>query len=70
MVYLSSVVEDSFARPEGEGYVVRLYSYALFGCGPHVTSAVDYYVSHAGEFERRAQEAVFKDPKMDNLCVD
>jgi hypothetical protein len=68
--YFVSVVEDTFTRPDGDGYLVRLYYFVLFGCGPHQLLAFDIHVTPDGVIEQRERTAVYQDHAMDNLCVD
>jgi hypothetical protein len=68
--YLAEVVEDTHVKEVERGYQVHLYYYRLYGCGPHITSAVDVLVTHQGEIEELLWEEMFKDPEEDNLCVD
>lgn len=68
--YVVSSLEDSYTVAEADGYRLHLFSYDLFGCGPHWMWAVDVTVSFEGVIEEHSQEQVFKDPKDDNLCVD
>lgn len=69
-VYLTDVIEDTFAKPEGDGYLVHLFSYQFFGCGPHPTSSLDFHVKSDGALEVKARQELFKDPRLDGLCVD
>ncbi len=68
--YSVDVIEDSFARPDGDGYVVRLFHFRMFGCGPHEMVAFDLRVSRDGTIQDVAQQAMYRDPKMDGLCID
>lgn len=68
--YLADTIEDTFAKPEGDGYLVQLFSFAFFGCGPHATSSIELHVARDGTIEQIATRPLFNDPKMDGLCVD
>jgi hypothetical protein len=68
--YLAPAVEDTYVAEAEGGYLVHLYHYQFFGCGPHTTSAIDVRVSADGTVEEVKTEAVFQDPKQDSLCVD
>lgn len=69
-VYMADVIEDTFAKSEGQGYLVHLFSYQFFGCGPHATSAVDILVMPDSTMQEKARQELFKDPRLDGLCVD
>jgi hypothetical protein len=68
--YFTDVIEDTTVTEEGDGYLVRLFHFRLFGCGPHEMLEFDLHVSRAGVIEQRERTALYKDPAMDNLCVD
>ncbi len=69
-VYSADTLEDTFARTDGDGYLVHLYHFAIFGCGPHELAAFDLHVSRDGAIQELAQQAVYRDPRMDNVCTD
>lgn len=68
--YEIDVVEDTHVTPEPGGYRVHLFYDQVFGCGPHWTSAVDMHVSVEGNVEEAASRPIFRDPNLDELCVD
>ncbi|KAA3655873.1 MAG: hypothetical protein DWQ04_32755 [Chloroflexi bacterium] len=68
--YFVDEIEDSYVEEKAGGYLVHMYSYELFGCGPHITSAVDVEVTTDGDINKINSEAVYKDPSEDDLCVD
>jgi len=68
--YLVDVVEDTYVDVVEDGYLVHLYYYQFFGCGPHTTSAVDLLVTYAGQVEEVNWEGVFEYPDEDDLCID
>ena len=71
--YEVAVVEDSYVTPESGGaggYRVHLFYDQVFGCGPHWTSEVDVRVSVEGNLEETASQPIFRDPNLDELCVD
>lgn len=68
--YFVNELEDTHVDGVEDGYIVRLYRYQVFGCGPHNTSAVDLLITNQGFVEEVAREAVYKDPSEDDLCVD
>lgn len=68
--YEVGVVEDTYVTPEPGGYLVHLFYDQVFGCGPHWTSAVDMRVSAEGNVEEAASQPIFRDPNLDELCVD
>lgn len=68
--YEVDTLEDTFVTSESDGYLLHLYYYQLFGCGPHWTLAIDVHVSFDGVIEEVSQTQVFRDPNLDELCVD
>jgi hypothetical protein len=68
--YFVNELEDTHVDVVEDGYIVHLYRYQAFGCGPHNTSAVDLLITNQGSVEEVAREAVYKDPSEDDLCVD
>ncbi len=63
-------IEDTYVTSETDGYLVHLFYDQVFGCGPHWISEVDVYVSIEGNIEERNSQALFRDPNLDELCVD
>lgn len=70
MRYLVNTLEDTHVEEVEDGYLVHLYYYRFFGCGPHTTSAVDVLVTRDGTLTELGWEGVFEDPEEDQLCVD
>ncbi len=68
--YEVDTIEDTHVTPEADGYLVHLFHDQVFGCGPHYTSEVDIRVSVDGNVEEVANTPIFRDPNMDDLCVD
>lgn len=68
--YEVDIIEDTFVTPEADGYRVHLFYDQVFGCGPHWTSAIDVHVSVDGNVEEVSATALFRDPNIDELCVD
>jgi hypothetical protein len=68
--YLVDVVEDTHVEEVDDGYLVQLYYYRSYGCGPHTTSAVDLFVTYDGQVEEVNWEGVIEDPEEDKLCMD
>lgn len=68
--YEVDTIEDTYVIPEEAGYRVHLFYYQVVGCGPHWTSAVDVHVSTDGIVEEVSSTPLFRDPNLDNLCVD
>jgi hypothetical protein len=69
-VYLSDVIEDTFVTTQDDGYTVRLFHFRLFGCGPHDLMAADFHVWREGTIEPGDRRALYKDPNLDNVCID
>ena len=70
MKYEVRKLEDTHVTSESDGYLLHLYFDQFYGCGPHWTSAVDVHVSFEGAIKEVAQTQVFRDPQLDDLCVD
>ena len=68
--YEVGMIEDTNVTPEPDGYKLHLYRDAVFGCGPHWISAVDVHISFEGAIKEIGQTQVFRDPNMDEVCVD
>ncbi len=68
--YLSNKIEDTFVQQQENGYLVHLFSYRFFGCGPHTTTAHDLLVSPGGDIEAVKLEGMFEYPEEDDLCID
>lgn len=68
--YEVDTIEDTYVTPEEGGYLVHLFYDQVFGCGPHWTSEVDIRVSVEGNVEEVASKPIFRDPNLDELCVD
>ena len=68
--YLVNVVEDTYVEEVEDGYLVHLYSYRAFGCGPHTTSAVDVLITNQGDIKEVIFEGVFENPEEDEMCTD
>jgi hypothetical protein len=63
-------IEDTHVAPEADGYRLHLFHYQAFGCGPHWTSEIEMHVSFEGNIEETSQAPIFRDPNLDDLCVD
>lgn len=57
-------------KQEGSDYLVNLFSFQQFGCGPHPYFAVSYRVTAAGTVTETSRTRLFEDPHFDDLCVD
>jgi hypothetical protein len=68
--YLVDVVEDTNVEEVEDGYLVQLYYYRDYGCGPHTTSAVDVLITNQGDIKEVIFESVFENPEEDELCTD
>jgi len=68
--YEVDTIEDTYVIPDSNGYLVHLFYDQVFGCGPHWISEVDMRVSVEGNVEEVASKPIFRDPNMDEVCVD
>ena len=68
--YEVNTIEDTYITPDSDDFLVHLFYDQVFGCGPHWTSEVDVRVSIEGHVEEIASKPIFRDPNLDELCVD
>jgi hypothetical protein len=68
--YLAPVIEDTFVKAQGDGYLVHLYNYAYCSCNPHITEAIDLIVGHDGEITIATIERMYDDGLEVGVCVD
>jgi hypothetical protein len=54
----------------GDGYIVHVFDYQFFGCGPHYYYAVDLNVTPDGRVGEISRTPIFRDPRLDGLCQD
>lgn len=67
---VDDVIEDTHVSVTRDGYLVHLYHYEVFGCGPHLTSAVEMHTTSQGVVSQVGIRPVYKDPREDTMCVD
>jgi len=68
--YFVDEIEDTHVEERADGYLVHLFFYEVFGCGPHLTYKVDVNVTSQGYVTEIDRKPIYKDPSEDNLCVD
>ena len=68
--YEVDTIEDTYVTPDPDGYLIHLFYDQAFGCGPHWTSEVDVHVSVEGNVEEVASNPIFRDPNLDDVCID
>ena len=68
--YFVDTIEDTYVETTTDGYLVHLFYYKVFGCGPHFTYAADVKVTTQGYVEEVNRKKIYKDPLEDGLCVD
>lgn len=68
--YEVDTIEDTYVTAESDGYIVHLFHDQAFGCGPHWISEVDVRVSVKGNVEEVASKPIFRDPNLDDVCID
>lgn len=68
--YYVGELEDTHVDTDGSGFRVHLYLYRWLGCGPHETYAILHTVTTDGQVSEDSREAVFRDPREDDLCAD
>ncbi len=68
--YFVDEIEDTYVKKAKDGFLVHLYYYERFGCGPHLTHTVNLHITPEGHIRETGKEAVWKDPNKDGVCVD
>jgi hypothetical protein len=68
--YFVDQIEDTHVEMATDGYLVHLFYYQVFGCGPHETYAIVVQVTEQGHVEEVSEDPIYKDPSEDDLCVD
>lgn len=63
-------LEETHVVAEEGKWVVNLFGYDLFGCGPHYFYSHEVTVFPDGQFTTGERVNLFRDPNNDNLCVD
>lgn len=68
--YEVATIEDTYVTSQPDGYKLHLYHDAVFGCGPHWTSTIEVHVSTEGIIQEMSRKPVFRDPNLDEVCID
>jgi hypothetical protein len=68
--YFVDEIEETHVEETTSGYLVHVFFYEVFGCGPHLTYAVDVTITTQGYVEKIDREPIYNDPSQDNVCVD
>jgi hypothetical protein len=68
--YEVKAIEDTHVEEVQGGWLVHLFDYMFYGCGPHYYFAVDIKVSTDGRTEEVSRTKIYSDPLMDGLCQD
>lgn len=63
-------LEETHVISTQDGWVVNLFGYDTFGCGPHYHYGQDVTIMADGTFSRGERVNLFRDAKLDDLCVD
>lgn len=63
-------LEETFVAETPEGYTVHLFDTFLCGCGPHIMRSIEVQVSREGKVTQSQPIDAFRDPAIDDLCVD
>jgi hypothetical protein len=63
-------LEETFVTETSEGYTVHLFDTFLCGCGPHIIRSVEVQVSRDGKVTQSQPVDAFRDPAIDDLCID
>lgn len=67
--YEVETLEDTHVEVTG-GYLVHVFDYQFFGCGPHYYYAVEKAVKRDGAIQEESRTKIFRDPRLDDLCQD
>jgi hypothetical protein len=67
--YFVKTIEDSYAKPGGDGYDLLMYAYSVFGCGNHPTYAVKLHISKAGKITETGSQTKVSESKVE-ICAD
>jgi len=68
--YEVRILEETYVETTGDGYIVHVFDYQFFGCGPHYYYAVDLNVTPDGRVGEISRTPIFRDPRLDGLCQD
>lgn len=68
--YEVRTLEDTYVETTGDGYMVHVFDYQFFGCGPHYYYAVDLNVTPDGRVGEISRTKIFRNPMFDGLCQD
>jgi hypothetical protein len=68
--YEVDLLEDTRVEAIEGGYLVHVFDYDFFGCGPHYYFAVDVKVTPAGRVEEVSRTRIYRNPAEDEVCVD
>jgi len=68
--YEVRILEETYVETIGDGYIVHVFDYQFFGCGPHYYYAVDLNVTPDGRVGEISRTPIFRDPRLDGLCQD
>lgn len=63
-------LEESYVTETPEGYTAHLFDTFLCGCGPHIIRSVEVQVSRDGKVTQSQPMDAYRDPDIDDLCVD
>ena len=68
--YEVRILEETYVETTGDGYLVHVFDYQFFGCGPHYYYVVDLNVTPDGRVGEISRTPIFRDPRLDGLCQD
>ena len=67
---LVNPLEETYVAETPDGYTVHLFDTFLCGCGPHTIRSVEVQVSRKGVVTQSQPVDAFRDPAIDDLCID
>jgi hypothetical protein len=68
--YEVNLIEDTRVDVVEGGYLVHVFDYAFFGCGPHYYYAVDVKVTTESKVDEVSRAKIYRNPADDGVCVD
>lgn len=63
-------LEETHTIATEDGWVINLFGYDTFGCGPHYHYGQEVTIREDGTFSVGARVNLFRDAKLDDMCVD
>jgi hypothetical protein len=68
--YEVRTLDDTYVESTDDGYIVHVFDYQFYGCGPHYYYAVDLNVTSDGRVDEISRTKIYRNPMLDGLCQD